>query len=808
LIRPPSWLTVASFILLLFAIVNVTPTPAQIASQNASALVMDLTANQERFAPVDAVVKNAILQGLTPGAVVIVGHHGKVVYRKAFGSRSLEPTVEPMTVDTIFDMASLTKVLATTSSVMRLVQLGQIKLNDPVAKYIPDFAQNGKEDVTIRQLLTHYSGLRADLSMKPSWTGTQEAYRLANSEKLINPPGSTFVYSDINFIVLGELVQKVSGLTLNTYAESFVFSPLGMTTTRYLPPQSWFLRIAPTQKDEPSGLMLRGVVHDPTARAMGGVAGHAGVFSTADDTARFAQALLNGGAPVWSRMIVEKMTTPQQPPNLTVLRGLGWDLDSPFSSNRGELLPMGSYGHTGFTGTSLWIDPTTDTYIVLLTNAVHLKHGNVIALRTEVATAVTAALQLDIADSQKVRLARITGYNEVAAGSRRIVARNGDVKTGIDQLEERNFEALKVAGVAKPRVGLVTNQTGVDSQGRRTIDVLARAPQVQLTTIFSPEHGVQGTADTTDIANSKDGATGIPIYNVYGDSDAKRRPRPESIRSLDVLVFDMQDAGARFYTYETTLGYFLEAAAKAGKPIVVLDRPNPVNGAYVQGAVSDAGQESFVNYHNVAVRHGMTIGELAKLYNAERRINANLTVIPMKGWMRGDWFDSTGLEWINPSPNLRNLEQAILYPGVALIEGTNVSVGRGTDTPFQVIGAPWINPRQLAAYLNTRVIAGVRFVPASFTPALGAYASQQCGGAQIVLTNRETLDAPELGIELAAALHKLYPQQFEVEKMNTLLANQAALDGLKSGEDPRRIAEDWRDGLDRFLLVRAKYLIY
>ncbi len=769
---------------------------------------MDLAANQERFAPVDAAILNAIRQGLTPGAVIIVGHEGKVVYRKAFGSRSLDPTIEPMTVDTIFDMASLTKVMATTGSIMRLMQLGQIKLNDPVAKYIPDFAQNGKEDVTIRQLLTHYSGLRADLDLKTPWMGQEQAFRMANAEKLVSPPGSTFLYSDINFIVLGELVQRVSGLNLNLYAESFIFIPLGMSTTRFLPPQSWFLRLAPTAKDERSGLMLRGVVHDPTARQMGGVAGHAGLFSTADDTAKFAQALLNGGAPVWSRLIVDKMTTPQQPPNLTVVRGLGWDIDSPFSSNRGELLPVGSFGHTGFTGTSLWIDPMTNTYIVLLTNAVHLKKGNVIALRTEVATAVTAALQLNVAELQKLRLARITGYNEAAAGSRRIVTRNGEVKTGIDQLEDRNFDALKVAGVAKPRVGLITNQTGVDSQSRRTIDVLAHAPQVQLAAIFSPEHGVQGTADSTDIANSKDSATGVPIYSVYGDSDAKRRPAPEVLRNLDVLVFDMQDAGVRFYTYETTLGYFLEAAAKAGKPIVVLDRANPLNGAYVQGPVSDTGQESFVNYHNVAVRHGMTMGELAKLYNAERRINANLTVVPMKGWIRGDWFDSTGLEWVNPSPNLRNLAEAILYPGVALIEGTNVSVGRGTDTPFEVVGAPWIKAKQLAAYLNARLIAGVRFVPATFTPASGTYAGQQCGGAQIMVTNRETLDAPELGIELAAALYKLYPQQFELAKISSLLVNQAALQALQARQDPRRIADDWRDGLDRFLLVRSKYLIY
>ena len=769
---------------------------------------MDLTTYAERLAPVDAVVNNAITQGHVPGAVVLIGHQGRVIYRKAFGSRSIEPTLEPMTVDTVFDMASLTKVIATTGSVMRMVQLGQIKLNDPVSRYIPEFAQNGKQEITIRELLTHYSGLRPDLDLKPEWTSQLEAFRLASAEKPIYPPGSTFVYSDINFIVLGELVQKLSGMMLNRYAETFIFAPFGMTNSRFLPPQSWFLRIAPTQKDERSGIVLRGLVHDPTARQMGGVAGHAGLFSTADDTAKFAQALLNGGAPVWSRLTVEKMTTPQQPPNMTVLRGLGWDIDSPFSSNRGELLPVGSFGHTGFTGTSLWIDPTTDTYIVILSNAVHVKNGSAISLRTEVATAVAAALELNPTEAQRVRLARITGYNEVLTAARRITVRNGQVKTGIDQLEDRNFDALKVAGIAKPRVGLVTNQTGIDSQGRRTIDVLAQAPQVRLTAIFSPEHGVQGTADSTDVGNSTDSSTGVPIYSVYGDTDAKRRPTPEQLKSVDVLAFDIQDAGVRFYSYETTLGYFLEAAAKAGKPIVVLDRPDPLNGAYVQGPVSDGLLESFVNYHSVPIRHGMTLGELAKMYNTERHINANLTVVPMKGWMRGDWYDSTGLQWINPSPNLRSLEAAALYPGVALIEGTNVSVGRGTDTPFQLIGAPWIKSTQLAAYLNARLIAGVRFIPTEFTPTSSTNASKLCGGVQIVVVNRETLDSPELGIELAVALRKLYPQDFDMLKMNTLLANQSAFLALQAGQDPRRIAEDWRDALDKFMQVRAKYLLY
>ena len=781
-------------------------TPA--ASSNPLALVMDLATYADRLAPVDAIVNNAVAQGHTPGAVVLVGHRGKVIYRKAFGNRSLEPAIEPMTVDTVFDMASLTKVMATTGSIMRMVQLGQIKLNDPVSRYIPEFAQNGKQDVTIRQLLTHYSGLRPDLDLKPEWTSQLEAFRLASAEKLINPPGSTFLYSDIGFIVLGELVQKLSNMMLNRYAETFIFEPFGMTNSKFLPPQSWFPRIAPTQKDERSGLMLRGLVHDPSARLMGGVAGHAGLFSTADDTAKFAQALLNGGAPVWSRLTVEKMTTPQQPPNMTVLRGLGWDIDSPFSSNRGELLPVGSFGHTGFTGTSLWIDPTTDTYIVILTNAVHVKGGNVITLRTEVATAVTATLELNPAEAQRVRVARITGYNELLAAARRVTVRNGQVKTGIDQLEERNFDALKIPGIAKPRVGVITNQTGVDSQGQRTIDVLAKATQVRLTAIFSPEHGVQGTADSTDVGNSTDTATGIPVYSVYGDSDAKRRPTAEQMKSVDVLVFDIQDAGARFYTYETTLGYFLEGAAKAGKPIVVLDRPNPLNGAYVQGPVSDGLLESFVNYHSVPIRHGMTIGELAKLYNAERRINANLTVIPMKGWMRGDWYDSTGLRWVNPSPNLRSVDAATLYPGVALIEATNVSVGRGTDAPFQLVGAPWIKATEFSAYLNARLISGLRFVPTEFTPASGTHAGKPCGGVQVMVVNREILDSPELGIEIAAALRKLYPGEFEISKMNTLLANQGAFVALQNGRDPRRIAEDWRDGLEKFLVVRAKYLLY
>jgi uncharacterized protein YbbC (DUF1343 family)/CubicO group peptidase (beta-lactamase class C family) len=759
------------------------------------------------FAAVDAAVEQSIQEGQIPGAVLLVGHDGHIVYRKAYGSRSLEPDREPMTPNTIFDLASLTKVIATTPAVMQLMEQGKVWLNDPVAKYLPEFAANGKEDITVRQLLTHYSGLAPDLDLKVLWAGKNVAYQMALGEAPQDPPGSKFLYSDLNFIALGALVERVSGESLDGYCERHIFTPLRMTRTRFVPPAALRATIAPTQYDE-NNRMLRGLVHDPTARRMGGIAGHAGLFGTADDLAKFAQALLSGGGGILSAAAVRKMTEPEQPASASVLRGFGWDIDSRFSSPRGDLLPVGSYGHTGFTGTSIWIDPTTQTYIILLTNAVHPRgKGNAIALRSKVATAIAAVLPLTPGEKESARWRSITGYNEAQSAQRRMSVRNGDVKPGIDVLEERGFDVLQKAG-RKTRVGLVTNQTGVDGEGKRTIDILAHAPGVSLDAIFSPEHGVTGTLDTTNLSNSKDSATGIQVYSVYGASEAARRPPMEVMKQLDAVVFDIQDAGARFYTYETTLGYFLEAAAKAGAEVVVLDRPNPITGSFIQGSVADTGHESFTDYWTVPVRHGMTMGELAKMFNTERNINAKLTVVAMQGWQRGDWFDSTGLAWINPSPNLRSVTAAALYPGLALIEGTNVSVGRGTDRPFEFAGAPWIKSRELAAYLNARGIAGVRFVPVSFIPTASFYEGKNCEGVNVVLTDRNALDAPELGIELAAALKKLYPSDFRLDKMADLLVNQSTYQGLVEGRDPRRIAQDWEEELEKFQAMRKKYLIY
>jgi uncharacterized protein YbbC (DUF1343 family) len=759
-------------------------------------------ADAPSLAALDPIVQTAIQNHEIPGAVLLVGHDGHIIYRKAFGERSLEPTRSAMTVDTIFDLASLTKVIATNTAVMQLFEQGKIRLNDPVAKYIPEFGQNGKADITVRDLLTHYSGLPPDLDLSHPWSGRDTAYSMAFAETPISPPEMRFVYSDVNFIVLGALVERVSGMPLDVYCQQKVFAPLAMTNTSFLPPSTWLPRIAPTEYDE-RGQMLHGLVHDPTVRRMGGVGAQAGLFSTADDLSKFAQALLDRRT-ILSALAIEKMTTPQQPPSAPTLRGFGWDIDSPFSSNRGELLPVGSFGHTGFTGTSLWIDPTTRTYIILLTNAVHPRgKGSAVSLRSKIATAVAAGIPLTLPEEEALRLKTVTGYNEAMISEHHVANRNGSVLTGIDVLESQDFAPLR-----GQRVGILTNQTGIDSAGRRTIDVLAHASGIQLTAIFSPEHGVTGAVDTTKIGNSRDATTGVPVYSVYGSTDESRRPPLDVLKQLDSVVIDLQDAGVRFYTYETSLGYFLEAAAKARISVVVLDRPNPITGAFVQGPMSQAGRENFTNYGPIPVRHGMTLGELAQMFNAEHNIHAKFTVVPMQGWMRGDWFDETGVEWTNPSPNLRSLTEAALYPGVALIEGTNVSVGRGTDTPFELLGAPWIDARELAGYLNQRQIPGIRFVPVTFIPASSNYADQICRGVNIVLTSREVLDAPELGIELASALSKLYPQQFHMEKMIEILANHAVYDALAHGEDPHRISLDWQDDLASFEKVRERYLIY
>jgi SSS family transporter len=850
------------------------------------------------FGSVTALVDQAIGAKKLPGAVVLVGHGGRTVFEQAYGNRALEPVVEPMTEDTVFDMASLSKCLVTATAVMQLYEAHKLAFDDPVAKYLPEFGVNGKEKVTVRELLTHYSGLPPDIDLKDAWglaaPDKAEGIKRAMGAALESAPGTQFKYSDINFITLGALVEKISGQTLDGYAQEHIFGPLKMTHTRYLPfaeacgpeevhgaavslevpvatrgaeldhcsKEEWvpgvlIPTIAPTEFDGEGtaetnpdfGRMLRGTVHDPTTRRMGGVAGHAGVFSTAVDVALFAQALLDRLAGRTSDFPLQqatlKLMTQSEQPGTAVggatvftgdgqvakgvaVRGFGWDINTAYSRPRGELFPIGSFGHTGFTGTSLWMDTASDTFVVLLSNAVHPRGGgSVSALRGQVATAAAAALGLygGCSASPSCRAKAVGSVGGTAQANAAVV--DSQTLTGIDVLEATHFAALHEAAERHNhhlRIGLLTNQTGVDREGHRTVDVLLHSiPEVELSTLFSPEHGLFGVKDTTKIANDVDPATHLPIVSLYGAKEEQRRPSPEQLKGLDAVVIDLQDAGVRFYTYEAVMGYFLEAAAKAGIEVIVLDRPNPIGGVAVQGPVSDAGAESYTDYMPLPVRHGMTLGELALYFNKERRlpsatsanvqvaVQSQLTVVAMQNWSRNQYLDQTGLRWINPSPNLRSLTAATLYPGVALMETTNVSVGRGTDAPFEHFGAPYINAPQLAAYLTARKIPGVSFAPTSFVVTDDSnhypFHGKTIPGIALTLTDRSALDSPEMGIELISALHQLYPE-FNLGRTAQLIVNVDTMQGLENKDDPRKIAAGWAKDLAAFNHERQPYLLY
>ncbi|MDP8979402.1 MAG: DUF1343 domain-containing protein [Acidobacteriota bacterium] len=761
-------------------------------------------AAQETFtggAAIDAALEKAVQSELVPGAVVIIGHEGKVVYRQAYGSRALLPKREPMTVHTVFDAASLTKVVATTSCLMKLFEDGKLRLNDRVTDYLPEF-QGGKSEITIRNLMTHFSGLRPDLDLKPAWSGYETGIEKALTDRPAGPPGVRFVYSDINFILLGEIVHRLSGKTLNEYAKEVVFEPLGMKETRFLPHASEVGRIAPTEIDAASGQPIRGVVHDETSRFMGGVAGHAGLFTTADDLAKFAQMLLDGGVAqgkrIFSEATIHKFTTPQSPANQPILRGLGWDIDSPFSSNRGELFPIGSYGHTGFTGTSLWIDPYSHSYVILLANSVHPHRGKTLgSLRGRVATIAAAAFGL------KLPRIRLTGYNETinGPGLSRVVGRNGAVLTGLDVLAKDNFAAFQ-----GKTIGLITNHTGLSRDGKRNVDLMLAAG-VKVTALYSPEHGLQGKEDQLNVANARDPATGLTVWSLY--HGPTRRITPEMLKGVDALVFDIQDVGARFYTYSCTLISSMEEAARARVPFYVLDRPNPITGVHVEGPMLDKTLESFVGCFELPVRHGLTFGELASMVNGERKLGVDLHVAAMEGWERGDWFDSTGLKWIDPSPNMRSLNAATLYPGVAMLEASkNYSVGRGTDAPFEQVGASWIHGRELSTFLNARMIPGVRVYATHMQPVSGPFHGQSIEGVRFVVTDRNALDSTRFGLELGFALEKLYPGKIDWEVDRFLIGNREVLDAGKSGVDPRTTVEKMREPVDAFLERRRKYLLY
>jgi uncharacterized protein YbbC (DUF1343 family) len=684
-----------------------------------------------------------------------------------------------MTLDTLFDLASVTKPIATATSVMVLVERGVVGLDDRLARYVPECGKNGKQAITLRHLLLHVSGLPSDIAKEDFAHGRPEAIRRICNTALRGPPGATSIYSDLGFILLEEVIRRVTSRELPAFAGEAVFGPLGMKDTMFQPPDALKARAAWTELVD--GVWRVGVVHDPRAYLLGGVAGHAGLFSTADDLATYARAILGGGEVDGKRVLsartVAAMIAPYDVPK--AIRALGWNVDS---SWRGRGLSPRAIGHFGFTGTALWIDPDKDLFIIVLSNRVHPDgKGD--------AKPLVAAVNTLVAQAMGPPVGRVDACVEDA----------GSVQTGIDVLRAERFERLRGR-----RVGLITNASGRARDGTSTVDLLMHADGMKLVALFTPEHGLGGDQQGR-IASGHDERTGLPVFSLYGESFA---PSVESLAGIDTLVFDIQDVGTRFFTYASTMRRAMEAARDHDLRFMVLDRPNPIDGLDVAGPVQMPPSGSFVNFHPMAIRHGMTIGELATMFDADDHLGVALSVVPMRGWRRALYGDETGLPWVDPSPNLRSVGEALLYPALGLLEATNLSVGRGTDAPFERLGAPWIDAAALASAVAADDLPGVAVTAETFTPEGDRYAHQTCHGLHWRVTDRARFEPVRTGLAVARALRRLYPRAWDLPKLDRLLVHPQAMRAIEAGLPLDAVVGTYAAELAAFAAKREKYLLY
>jgi uncharacterized protein YbbC (DUF1343 family)/beta-glucosidase-like glycosyl hydrolase len=729
----------------------------------------------------DRVLDRFVAKGAFPGGVVAVGHRGTLAHLRPFGRLTYDEDAPPVAADTIYDLASLTKVVATTSMAMILVDEGRLDLGRKVQDYLPLFKGPGKEAVTVRHLLTHRSGIDWWAPLYEELEGPEAYLDRIQAMDLVSEPGAEYLYSDLGMILLGEILERVSGQPLEDFVQERVFRPLGMTDTAYRPGEDLLPRIAPTELDPWRGRLVRGEVHDENAFAFGGVAPHAGLFATAGDLARFCQMLLNGGVlehrRIVSRETVELFT--RRADTDDSMRALGWDTKSPEKSSAGSFFSSVSFGHTGFTGTSIWIDPERELFVVLLTNRVHPTRDN--ELIREARPAVADAAVLALADDGIVRV----GLDRIAAG-----------------------EDLGLQG---KRLGLIVHAASVAVDGSHAVDVLREAG-LDVVRLMTPEHGLWSRAAAgEEVASGSDPMSGLPVVSLYG---AHRKPQPEDLEGLDALVFDLQGGGVRFYTYVSTMMLALEAAAEAGLEFVVLDRPNPLGGERIEGPVSaprDVVPASFVNMAPGPLVHGLTLGEMARFVNERLPQPARLKVVAMKGWERRMTWADTRRPWVPPSPNLRSFEAAIAYPGVCLLEATNVSPGRGTDTPFLLLGAPWLRPEDIRV-----AVPGFELEPARFTPAASPaapdpkYLDQECQGVRVAVTDAGSAHSYLLGVELLAALRTR--PEFELKEEGAalirLVGTPRLLDDLRSGLTAERIVASDAAAHEAWRRERAPALLY
>lgn len=717
---------------------------------------------------IDVAVRDAIAHRQLPGAVVIVGRRDGILLRRAYGNRRLEPSVERMTEETLFDLASLTKPF-TAIAAMQLVEEGRLTLDGLVDPHLPELA--GRR-ITLRHLLTHSSGLPSVNPLRDYQGEHAEMLRRSLATPSMAPPG-LFRYSDLGYIALGTLVSRLRGAPLDEVVAQRVLAPLGMSQTRFRPEAS--SEVAPTERAPRRAApgmpapIISGEVNDPRAWRLGGVAGNAGLFSTADDLARFAEALLQGGGSILRPDSLTAMVTPSElvrpDGGAPARRGLGWDM------HRWTPASAQAFGHGGYTGTWLWVDPARDAYVVLLSNRVHPDgRGN--------------------ASPLKQRLLPIA----LDAAERARPATEAPVLLGIDVLRRDGFASL-----AGKRIGLMTNDAGRARDGKRSWELLRDAPNVELRALFAPEHGLTARHEGRILDGTIDG---IPIHSMFG---AQRRPSPESLEGLDAVLIDLQDVGVRYYTYASSMSQMLQAAGDANVPVIVLDRPNPLGGLAVEGPLTDDAFRSFVNHHPLPVRHGLTMAELARVLVAELELSVELDVVRLEGWNRNMLWAETGLTWTAPSPNLRTADQALLYPAVGLLEASNISVGRGTDRPFEVFGAPFLNEGRLLALIEAENLPGVNFHETRFQPSMGRHRGYWCKGLRLEVTDPVAFQPVRTGLAIAKALRRW--EQWDAQGAGRLIADEAVMDAL-----PRASLDElealWAEELRGFQSRRRRALLY
>ena len=777
---------------------------------------------------VDAVAEEMMSGDETSGVVIAIGRKDGLAYLKAFGDRQVEPERLPMEVNTVFDMASITKCVATATAMAVLFDRGAYALDDPICRYMPEFAQNGKEDVTFRLCMEHMSGVNPVWFLNYHAPSVDAIWERVMAEPLLTPPGTAYRYICQNFLILGKTVEVFSGKKLGDFAEENIYRPLGMFDSGFRPKdkigeaspsqeaaaEDWYYRCETTEYDRNRG-WIKGVVHDPQAWIIGGHGGNAGLFATAPDLAVFASMMLGHGTLTKENGEKVQIISPETWRLWTApwkvaggVHGLGWEKRrSVGTAARSWNYSPSAFGHTGFTGTTFWIDPDNDLFVIVLGNRLHPKsRGNTMNSRADTIGAIAVDALRDPIDPDARRADAMSHVAKISSP----MCPSDETLNGVDVLRHTDFRLL-----AGKHIGLITNHTGISREGVPTGLLMKRAG-LDIVALFSPEHGIAGKLDQGHIDDTRDPDTGAPVYSLYGEI---RRPTPEMLEGIDTLVFDIQDIGARFYTYISTMGMAMQAAADNGLGFVVLDRVNPIGGEAVAGPLADPGEESFINFDQIPVRHGMTVGEIALMINDKQKLHLDLTIVPVLNWKRRVYFDGTGLPWVNPSPNMRSLTAATLYPGVCLSEGTGYSVGRGTDTPFELMGAPWIDGVDLAVKMNALVtdhgettsekpLAGVRFEPITYTPTARPFKDTEISGIRFEITDRNVFEPVKMGLALMRELIATYPGHISDRGANHLLMNKKILKMIKDGATLDEIESAWKADFDRFMRYRQLFLIY